>query len=132
MSEQRPKAGAVLFAADTTKLVEFYSRVCGLRVEGSDDGYVLLGGPAFQLVVQQIPPHIAKDIEISVPPTRRSDAATKLVFFLPDIGLANKAVLDCGGVPAESSTTWIFQGWQVSDTLDPEGNVIQLRAPAAG
>lgn len=123
-----PQAGAVLYAADMACLASFYGQVCGLRAVGSGEDYVILESVAFQLVIRQVPREIAETIGISVPPKRRSNAAAKLVFFVRDMETARHAAAACGGVPEESAKPWTIDGWTVWDILDPEGNVIQLRA----
>ena len=83
-----------------------------------------------QLVVLQIPTDIASAIEISVPPTRRSMTAVKLVFFIPNIADIRTSVEAFGGVMNSADKEWSFQGFKVCDCLDPEGNVIQFREHA--
>ena len=129
-ADPQPKAGAVLYAADMTSLATFYGQVCNLAVVGWEEDHVILESAAFQLVVRQMPRAIAEAIEISVPPMRRSNAAAKLVFFVEDLETACNAAIACGGVPDKSAKPWTFRGWAAWDTLDPEGNVVQLRAPA--
>ena len=102
-------------------------RSLGLAAEGGDGEHVRLESAAFQLVVLQIPSHIASTIEIAVPPVRRSNAAVKLVFFVPSIALARASAGAWGGVLNGADQEWSFEGWKVCDGLDPEGNVIQLR-----
>jgi predicted enzyme related to lactoylglutathione lyase len=122
-----PRAGAVLYAKDMRRVAAFYSAVLGLAGKDGDDGHVRLESAAFQLVVLQIPNPIASAIEIAVPPVRRSNAAVKLVFFVPSIAVARASAEAWGGVMSGADQEWSFEGSTVCDGLDPEGNVIQLR-----
>jgi predicted enzyme related to lactoylglutathione lyase len=122
------RAGAVLYAKDVGRLVAFYSAVLGMQATDRDEDHVVLEAPAFQLVVLQIPRHIASGIEITQPPARRAQAAVKLVFFVPSISSVRASAEAFGGVMNSVDTEWSFQGFTVCDGLDPEGNVIQFRA----
>jgi catechol-2,3-dioxygenase len=46
--------GAVLYAKDLRRLVEFYSAVAGLGVQAIQDGYAVLGGESSQFVTVRI------------------------------------------------------------------------------
>ena len=85
------RAGAVLYAADVQRLVAFYSGVAGLTVREAENDYVILDSAVFQLVILQIPKHIADSIVIQKPPVRREQTAVKLVFFVESIGDARLA-----------------------------------------
>jgi catechol 2,3-dioxygenase-like lactoylglutathione lyase family enzyme len=124
------RAGAVLYAKDIDRVAAFYVAVLGLEVAAHDREHVLLESRALQLVVLQVPPHIASTIEITVPPVRRADAAVKLVFFVPSIAAVRRLAEAHGGVLRGPKQEWTFNGYKVCDGLDPEGNVIQFRARA--
>jgi catechol 2,3-dioxygenase-like lactoylglutathione lyase family enzyme len=124
------RSGAVLYAKDVDRVVAFYSAVLELPAADRNDDHVVLESPGFQLVVLHIPPDIASTIVITVPPTRRVNAAIKLVFFVPSIARARASAGACGGVLNPADKEWSFQGFKVCDGLDPEGNVIQLREHA--
>lgn len=121
------RSGAVLYAKDVERVVAFYSGVLGLEVEARHETYVVLESPMFQLVVLQIPADIVSSITTGTPPTRRSMAPVKLVFFVPDITDTRTSVDAFGGVMNSADKEWSFQGLTVCDALDPEGNVIQFR-----
>ncbi len=122
-----PGAGAVLYAQNMECLAAFYSGVLGLETLARDDEHVLLESPAFQLVVLQIPGHIASTVQITVPPVRRTNAAVKLVFFVSSIADVRASAEARGGVMNAADKEWLFDGWKVCDGLDPEGNVVQFR-----
>ena len=126
MSDE-PRAGAVLYAKDLDRVAAFYSAVLALEPADRDEKHVVLEAPGFQLVVLRIPLKIASAIEIAVPPARRSEAAIKLVFFVPSIRSVRASAASCGGALNPAEKEWSFDGFIVCDGLDPEGNVIQFR-----
>jgi hypothetical protein len=70
---------------------------------------------------------IASSIEITVPPGRRANVAFKPVFFVPSLTAVRAAAAAFGGVLNSADQEWSFQGCNVCDGLDPEGNVVQFR-----
>jgi len=120
-----------VFARDVDRMASFYAAALDLAAVDRDDEHVLLESPGFQLVVRQVPERLAARIRITDPPERRSGAAVKLVFFVPSIEDVRLAAAEHGGEMDASPKEWTFRGWRVWDGLDPEGNVIQFRAPAA-
>lgn len=126
-----PGAGVVLYAADMERVAAFYALLLGARVTARDEEYVLLKSSALELVVRQISPGVAERIRLTVPPARREDSAAKLVFFVAGLEPIRAAIAAHGGALDPAPKPWLFRGRQVWDALDPEGNVIQLRVPAA-
>jgi hypothetical protein len=124
------KAGAVLFAVDMHRVATFYAAVLGSEAVARDEDHVRFAAAAFELVIHQIPQHIASTLEIGVPPVRRSNAAVKLVFFVPNIAQARAAAAASGGLVNPSESEWRYDGYAVCDGIDPEGNVVQFRARA--
>jgi predicted enzyme related to lactoylglutathione lyase len=119
--------GAVLYAKDLHRLVEFYSIVAGLEVQPIEKGYAVLGQKPSQFVIVRIPKRIADSIDIATPPLRREDTPIKLVFAVEDIASARARVAERGGVVNAVEREWEFEGAKVCDGHDPEGNVFQLR-----
>ena len=120
----------MLYAKNVDRVVAFYSAVLGFQIRGGDETHVVLESPGFQLVVLRIPEQIASSIVITVPPTRRANAAIKPVFFVPSIAAVRTTAEACGGMLNSTDKEWFFQGFKVCDGLDPEGNVVQFREPA--
>jgi predicted enzyme related to lactoylglutathione lyase len=119
--------GAVLYAKDLHRLVDFYAAVAGLQVQTVEDGFAVLGAAPTRLVIVRIPTQIADTIEIETPPMRREDTPIKLVFGVADIAAARQSALDRGGAVNGEEREWNFEGARVCDGHDPEGNVFQLR-----
>jgi len=109
--------GAVLFVRDVARVTAFYEAVAGLPVTEAAPTWARLGTGAFELVVHGIPPE------------RREDAVTKLIFPVADIAVARAAALRLGGELNAPDREWQLGASRVCDGVDPDGNVFQVRAP---
>src|SRR5215475_13681085 len=119
--------GAVLYAKDLGRLVDFYSSVAGIEPQVIEKGYVILASGPSQFVIVRIPKRIADTIDITTPPEVREDTPLKLVFGVEDITHAGDRVAKLGGAMKAVEHEWQFNGAKVCDGHDPEGNVFQLR-----
>lgn len=119
--------GAVLYAKDLRRLVDFYSAVANLQVETIEENFAVLGQQPSQLVIVQTPMRMAQSIAIETPPVRREDVPVKLVFAVGDIIVARNSAAERGGAVNPVNREWAFEGIKVCDGYDPEGNVFQLR-----
>jgi predicted enzyme related to lactoylglutathione lyase len=128
MSDE-PRTGAVLFATDVDRVATFYSAVFGLTEASRADDHILLESPGFQLVVHRIPGRGPTPGD-GAPPARRATAAFKPVFFVPSISRLRGIAEAHGGALEAADREWSFEGGNVCDGTDPEGNVIQLREHA--
>ena len=125
------RAGAVLYAKSVARLHEFYERVLGLTVEHAAHDHVILGFPAFQLVLVEVPESIAQTIDLADPPRARVDTPIKLVFSVERIAAVRESAPRYGGAVLPAEREWDFGGTRVCDATDPEGNVFQLREQRA-
>ena len=123
----RGLTGAVLYAKDLQRLVEFYSAVARLDIQSVQKGFAVLGREPSQLVIVQIPKRIADSIDISTPPERRDDTPVKLVFSVEDIASVRTTAAERGGAVNAIEHEWKFEGARVCDGHDPEGNIFQIR-----
>jgi len=122
-------AGLFVYAKDLGRLASFYEEVVGMtRVHESPD-FVVLDAQDVQMVVHQIPPHIAAGITIATPPVRRENAALKFFFTVRSLDVAHALIGRLGGVMFQER--WTSSSFVVRNAMDPEGNVFQLREPAA-
>jgi predicted enzyme related to lactoylglutathione lyase len=128
----RGLAGAVLYAKDLRRLVKFYCVVLGVEPQGAEDGFAVLRGEASSLVIVQIPNDIASSISIAAPPALRETVPVKLVFTVADIAAARKKAAELGGAVNPAEREWVFEGVDVCDGYDPEGNIFQLRTLREG
>ena len=119
--------GAVLYAKDLGRLVEFYSSVADIEPQAIEEWFVVLGAKPSQFVIMRIPKRIAETIDIATPPEPREDTPIKLVFGVKDIAHARDRAAELGGTMKASEREWEFEGTKVCDGYDPEGNIFQLR-----
>ena len=119
--------GAVIYAKDYLALAKFYEHVAGLTQRETDEEYVLLEAPSFQLVILQIPPRIAANITIDKPPRKRENTPIKLFLNVSSIEKARQEAKMRGGELNGSEKEWQFNGVKRCDGIDPEGNVFQLQ-----
>jgi len=122
-----PKPGAVLFAKDLPRVAKFYESLVSMAVTHSDEGVIVLESANQQLVIHGIPDRIAKTIEITSPPARRTDMAVKLVFPVASIDDARLKAPALGGELNPKKKEFVARGFRACDGCDPEGNVIQFR-----
>lgn len=126
-----PRCGAVLFAKDVARLARFYETLVPLRVEVAARDHAVLVSDGFELVIHGIPAAIAASISITAPPAPREDVPVKLFFAVDDLARVRAQIAALGGSLAPETREWEARGFRACDGLDPEGNVIQFRAPAA-
>jgi predicted enzyme related to lactoylglutathione lyase len=88
--------GAVLYAKDLDRLVEFYSSVAGIEPQGIEKGFAILESRASHFVILRIPKRIADTIEIATPPEPRENTPLKLVFGVEDIAHARERAAALG------------------------------------
>jgi predicted enzyme related to lactoylglutathione lyase len=119
--------GAVLYAKDLGRLVDFYASVAGIAPQTIEKGYAILASGRSQFVIVRIPKRIADTIDIAAPPEVREDTPVKLVFGVEDIAHARDRAAELGGAVDAADDQWEFAGAAVCDGHDPEGNVFQLR-----
>jgi predicted enzyme related to lactoylglutathione lyase len=125
------RLGAVLYAKDMERVASFYAAVLNVTVGGRDEEHVWLASADLDLVVRQIAGSTATSLDWSAPPVRREHSAVKLVFFVRNIDVVRVAATAHGGLVDMAAKEWLFNDHRVWDGVDPEGNVIQFRAPAA-
>jgi predicted enzyme related to lactoylglutathione lyase len=119
--------GAVLYAKDLGRLVEFYASVAGIEPQTIEKGFATFGSAPTQFVIVRVPRGIADTIDIATPPMPREDTPLKLVFAVEDIAHARERAAALGGAMNSIKREWEFEGARVCDGHDPEGNIFQLR-----
>lgn len=115
--------GAMLFVKNLGEMTAFYRDVIGLRpIEETRRGDWVefdAGGAGFAL--HAIPRNIAETVEIANPAVAREEQCHKLIFATDDAD-AEKARLVAAGV------TILERPWGGWDAVDPEGNILGVRA----
>ena len=122
------RGGIVLYVKDLDRMRAFYSQVMHLPAVNGDAEHVVLGDEGFQFVLLQVNERMSREIDITSPPRRREESATKMVFFVKSIDAARDAAPRYGGEINAVEKPWKLDGHSVCDGVDPEGNMIQLRA----
>ena len=125
------KIRAVLFARDFRRVAVFYSRVLGMTHESGDDGHALLKHDDFELVVHQIPRHLAEGITISDPPVRRESGAVRLDHPVGDVANSRALAKSLGGAIDEFPPPWADADTNFYLGFDPEGNVFGVSQRSA-
>jgi catechol 2,3-dioxygenase-like lactoylglutathione lyase family enzyme len=125
MAENR--VNAVLFVKDLRSVARFYSMALGMRVATSDEHHWLLDCSGFELVVHQIPKHIADTIVLERPPTPRVTGAIRLDFPVRSIVECRRAARALGGKIDDNPPDWADPDANFFFGYDPEGNQFGVR-----
>lgn len=118
----------VLFAKNHAKVAAFYAGALGMQTRTGGADHSVLEGQGFAIVVQQIPQHIAAEIQIEDPPIRRTGGAIRLDFTVTDIEDCRGRARKLGGYIDETPPVWASEGDAFFLGCDPEGNVIGVSA----
>jgi len=108
---------------------EFYERVLGVAPVHAEQTHVVLPIGDGQVWLHAIPAAYASTIVIASPPEPREDAAVKLSFPVASLTTARHVAISHGGGVAPAERAWELEGTWHIDGWEPEGNVIQFRAP---
>ncbi|ALT78944.1 VOC family protein [Paucibacter sp. KCTC 42545] len=127
----RPKPSAVVFAKDVEAMTRFYREVVAMREVHRDAAHVVLDDAGFQLVIHGIPQSIAESFTISQPPEIRDQTPIKICLPVTSLAEARAKAATLGGQLGPAAQEWTARGFRACDGFDPEGNVFQLREPAA-
>ncbi|MCM3873568.1 MAG: hypothetical protein ND895_23025 [Pyrinomonadaceae bacterium] len=113
---------AMIFAKNIELMANFYRDAVGLTpiTAESSEGWLEFDAGGVALALHAIPADIAKDIEITNPPTIREGTPIKLVFEVSDVEVARIRLMKHGARMSEPSA------WGSCDGADPEGNVFQI------
>jgi predicted enzyme related to lactoylglutathione lyase len=121
---------AVLFAKDLERMATFYSVALGMKRGTSDEHHVVLQRSDFELIVHQIPNHIAHGIEIADPPARREAGSLRLDYPVESIESSRSLAKSFGGGIDEVPPPWAERGTNFYLGYDPEGNVFGVSQQA--
>jgi predicted enzyme related to lactoylglutathione lyase len=120
------KVSAVLFAQDLKHVAAFYAQALGMSCTQSDEHHVSLDCRGFNLIVHQIPRHMAGGIAIQQPPRRREDGAIRLNFPVQSVAMTRRLARSLGGEVDDVPPAWAAPGANVFLGHDPEGNVFKV------
>jgi predicted enzyme related to lactoylglutathione lyase len=119
---------AVLFAKDLEKVAAFYAGALEMTRTSSDKDHAVLSCNGFELVVHQIPKHIADTIEIKKPPERRERSAIRLDYPVSSIEVSRRLARAFGGAIDDAPPAWAERGASFYFGHDPEGNQFGVSA----
>ncbi len=103
-------------------MAEFYAQALGMSVLASDEYHSRLSHRGFELVVHQIPQHIATGIVIERPPRRRTTGAIRLGFPVQSIAESRRKARALGGDIDDAPPPWAGPDASFFLGYDPEGN----------
>jgi predicted enzyme related to lactoylglutathione lyase len=125
-----PRAGTLIYAKDLALLSAFYRQLLSMTEVHASDELVVLRSPIGELIVHQIPAHIAETIVVESPPVPREEVAIKPFFPVASFAEAQARATSMGG--ALFGPQYEGPGFRITNAYDPEGNIIQLREPIDG
>lgn len=123
-------SGTLVYAKDLARLASFYRQLLSMSEVHASDELVVLRSPNGELIVHQIPAHIAETIVVEAPPVLREDAAIKPFFPVASFAEAQTRATSMGG--ALFGPQYDGPGFRITNAYDPEGNIVQLREPIDG
>ncbi len=127
-----PPQLTVLYAKDAPRVAAFYAATLGLATLEDEPTHLLLAGHGIELVVHALPPAWAAQVHIATPPAVREETPLKPSFAVASLEAVRHAAAASGGQLHDAARAWVWRGQRVLDGVDPEGNVVQFREPAAG
>ena len=122
------RAGLFIYAKDLARLAQFYQSLLGMTRAHETPDLVVLRSPELQITVNAMPAHVAAQVDISSPPEKRDNVAYKFFFTVPSLAAASQAASSLGGEVLPEQ--WRGPGFIVSNAVDPEGNIFQVRESA--
>jgi len=124
------KSAAVVYVKELRRMRSFYRACFEMRAVDEAEDYCVLESEALNLSLVVVPDRVAATIDIAVPPLRRDGVPIKLAFHVRNIEVLRPVVEELGGLVDPTGTQWTSRGSTHCDSVDPEGNVIQLVEPA--
>ena len=121
------RAGTLIYAKDLALLASFYRHLLSMSEVHASDELVVLRSPDAELIVHQIPAHIAATFVVESPPVLREDTAIKPFFAVASFSEAQARATSMGG--ALFGPQHEGPGFRITNAYDPEGNIMQLREP---
>jgi len=122
---------AVLFAKDLAGMARFYSEALGMSRGESGEHHAVFQRSGFELIVHQIPKHIADRIKIESPPIRRESGAVRLDYPVASVENSRAVAKSLGGDIDGDPPSWAERGTNFFLGYDPEGNVFGVSQEAA-
>jgi predicted enzyme related to lactoylglutathione lyase len=123
---------AVLFAKDHAKVASFYRDAFDARTLSGNADHTVLEFRGFQLMIHQIPRHLAKDIAMPNPVQRREQASLRLDLPTRNLERSRTVAKLLFGTIDDTPPPWAAPDARFHLGHDPEGNVfgvVSVEAP---
>ena len=117
---------ATLFVQDLKRVSVFYAQALGMTESYSDEHHVILNCRGFNLIVHQIPQHLAAGITSEQPLHRRAEGALRLNLRVESIAETRRLARGLGGEVDDTPPAWAGPNATTFLGYDPEGNVFKL------
>jgi len=114
---------AVLFAKDHAKVASFYRDAFDARTVSGNGDHTVLELDGFQLMIHQIPRHLARDIALPNPVLRREQASLRLDFPTRNLERSRTVAKLLFGTIDDAPPPWAERDAKFHLGHDPEGNV---------
>jgi predicted enzyme related to lactoylglutathione lyase len=121
----------LLFAKRLGIVSEFYQAVFGVRISSTDAHHAVLDFGGFDLMIHQIPQHLAVAVAVTSPPERREQTAIRLDFPVSDLARSRREAARLGGVIDEVPPPWAGTDATFFLGHDPEGNVFGAKVSSS-
>lgn len=123
------KSGILIYAKEIELVSRFYEKVLLAEVIFADSEHRVLQSADAQLIIHAIPAQYAEGVEITAPPSARTEQAIKPFFTVASLENVERVATESGGLVW--GPVWQGPGMRVRNVCDPEGNIIHLRQSAA-
>lgn len=123
------RAGVFIYAKHLDRLSRFYEGLLGMWVLVADDDHRVIENADQQLVLHAMLAPLAAEVVLETPPVPRTEQAIKPFFTVASLARAEAEAVHLGGFVF--GPTWDGPGFVARNACDPEGNIVQLRQPAA-
>ncbi len=112
---------ALIFVKNLDLMASFYGGTLGLESidDSRTESWAEFNAGKIRIILHAIPPHVAANIEITLPPRTREENPIKLIFEVDDLDAEMKRLHSEG-------VTIVKRPWGACDFVDPEGNIFQI------
>ena len=122
---------AALFAKDLNRVAEFYSEALGMERGKWDECHAVLERSGFELIIHQVPAHIASGIQVQQPPIRREGGTVRLDYPVESLERSRVLANSFGGEIDTVPPPWAERDVNFFLGTDPEGNVFGVSQQAS-
>ncbi len=126
------KPGLVIYVNNLKVMSDFYEKLFNLRIRETNENYVALENEQIELVLLKTETSSRVGSSNQSGFKIRESTPIKPVFIVDEpIEKIRATVKSLGSGFNSSETEWKFNGYNVCDGWDPEGNIFQVRLQKA-